>query len=236
MQIMKKGCVDKLECRFPTLFKVMWFSVVLWLLVSIANYFGHWLLFSRLDSFGMGVIFMFAVSLIICFGGAILTLFKKEDALLALGSKGKTIASYSFMITFIVLLLYSMLDLCLSPDYHTEYTRNGGVPLIPVETIIKIVFNFIISVIVSVAVVLSYGYIRICLMMFSGRIRRIGIEIALAVILIVSLSHYINDQPWINILVVLLAAIFLYDIWQLADFKEEQVTWDKIKEVVTEDD
>ena len=73
-------------------------------------------------------------------------------------------------------------------------------------------------------------------MMFSGRIRRIGIEIALAVFLIVSLSHYINDQPWINILVVLLAAIFLYDIWQLADFKEEHVFWDKIKEVVTEED
>lgn len=233
---MKKGCVNKLECRFPTLFKVMWISVVIWLLVSIANYFGHWFIQSRLDGFGMGVIFMFAVSLIICFGRAILNLFKKEGVLLSLGSKAKTIASYSFMISFIVLLLYLMSDLCSSPDYHTDYTRNGGVPLIPGETIIKIVFIFIISAIVSVALVLSYGYIRICLMMFSGRIRRIGIEIALAVFLIVSLSHYINDQPWINILVVLLAAIFLYDIWQLADFKEEHVFWDKIKEVVTEED
>ena len=70
-------------------------------------------------------------------------------------------------------------------------------------------------------------------MMFSGRIRRIGIEIALAVFLIVSLSHYINDQPWINILVVLLAAIFLYDIWQLADFKEEHVFCDVIKKYVS---
>lgn len=234
--IMNKECVNKLECRFPTLFKVMWISVVLWLLVSIANYFGHWFIQSRLDSFGMGVIFMFAASLLICFGVAILKLFKNEDALLALGSKARTIASYSFMISFIALLLYSMLDLCLSPDYHTDYTRNGGVPLIPVETIIKIVFNFIISAIVSVAVVLSYGYIRICLMMFSGRIRRIGIEIALAVFLIVSLSHYINDQPWINILVVLLAAIFLYDIWQFADFKEEHVSWDAIKKYVNEND
>ncbi len=208
---MKKGCANKLECRFPILFKVMWISVVLWLLVSIANYFGHWFIQSRLDGFGMGVIFMFAISLIICFGRAILNQFKKEGALL-LGSKAKTIASYSFMISFIVLLLYSMLDLCLSPDYNTDYTRNGSVTLIPGETIIKIVFNFIISAIVSVALVLSYGYIRICVMMFSGRIRRIWIEIALAVFLIVSLSHYINDQPWINILVVLLATIFLYDI------------------------
>lgn len=233
--IMNKECVNKLECRFPTLFKVMWISVVLWLLVSIANYFGHWFIQSRLDGFGMGVIFMFAISLIICFGRAILNQFKKEGALL-LGSKAKTIASYSFMISFIVLLLYSMLDLCLSPDYNTDYTRNGSVTLIPGETIIKIVFNFIISAIVSVALVLSYGYIRICVMMFSGRIRRIWIEIALAVFLIVSLSHYINDQPWINILVVLLATIFLYDIWQLADFKEEHVFGDVIKKYDKEDD
>lgn len=232
---MKKECANKLECRFPILFKVMWISVVLWLLVSIANYFGHWFIQSRLDGFGMGVIFMFAISLIICFGRAILNHFKKEGALL-LGSKAKTIASYSFMISFIVLLLYSMLDLCLAPDYHTDYTRNGSVTLIPGETIIKIVFNFIISAIVSVALVLFYGYIRICVMMFSGRIRRIWIEIALAVFLIVSLSHYINDQPWINILVVLLATIFLYDIWQLADFKEEHVFGDVIKKYDKEDD
>lgn len=234
--IMNRECVNKLECRYPTLFKAMWISVVLWLIMSIANYFGHWLLQWKLDDFGMGIIIMFAVSLIICFGGAMMNLLKEKGDLFLLQSKAKRIMSYSFLASFVVLLLFSMLDLCLSADYHTDYTRNGGIQLIPAEPIVNIVSNFIISAIVSVAAVVSYGFIRICLMMFSGRIRRIWIEIALAVFLIVSLSHYINDQPWINILVVLLATIFLYDIWQLADFKEEHVFGDVIKKYDKEDD
>lgn len=37
---MEKVKVDKLEYRFPTLFKVMWLVIVVWMVVDIANYFG----------------------------------------------------------------------------------------------------------------------------------------------------------------------------------------------------
>ena len=126
-------------------------------------------------------------------------LLREKGDLLSLQSKAKSIMSHSFLVSFVVLLLFSMLDLCLLADNHTDYTRNGGVQLIPTEPIIKIVSNFVISAIVSVAAVFSYGYIRICIMMFSGRIKSIGVEIALAIVLIVFLSAFINYQPWINI-------------------------------------
>ena len=32
---------------------------------------------------------------------------------------------------------------------------------------------------------------------------------------------YTNDQVLINVVVVFIASIFLYDIWRFADFKEE---------------
>ena len=75
-----------------------------------------------------------------------------------------------------------------------------------------------------------------CFFLFSGRIRRIGVEIALALMMLAYLAAFHNDQLWINVIVVLIAGVFLFDIWCFADFKEEQLSWDKIKETVTEED
>lgn len=34
-----------------------------------------------------------------------------------------------------------------------------------------------------------------------------------------------NDQILVNVMVVVIAGAFLYDIWRLADFQEEQFQW-----------
>ena len=70
---MEKVKVDKLECRFAALFQVMWLSTIVWILVGVANYFGHWLLPDKLDGFGMSILFLFGVSIFICssFGSGI---------------------------------------------------------------------------------------------------------------------------------------------------------------------
>ena len=36
---MKKRKIEKLECRYPTLFKIMWLSTIIWFVIGIANYF-----------------------------------------------------------------------------------------------------------------------------------------------------------------------------------------------------
>jgi hypothetical protein len=69
---MEKMKVNKLECRFPALFKVMWWATVVWVVVSVSNYFGHWLLPEKLDGFGAGILFMFAISSAICFNACCL--------------------------------------------------------------------------------------------------------------------------------------------------------------------
>ncbi len=63
---MERVEVDKVECRFPSLFKVMWLSTVVWIIVEMANYFGHWLMPDKLDGFGISILFMFGITIIVC--------------------------------------------------------------------------------------------------------------------------------------------------------------------------
>ena len=45
----------------------MWLSIVVWIIVGVANYFGHWLMQDKLDGFGMSILFMFGIAIIVCF-------------------------------------------------------------------------------------------------------------------------------------------------------------------------
>ena len=146
---MEKVKIDKMECRFPILFKAMWVVTIEWLIISIVNYYGQWLLQDRL--------FLFAVSIGACF-------------------------------------------------------RKG--------------FSNLVS---------QFGHVR-CFVLFTGRIRRLGIEIALALIAMVSFLISTEELLWLNVVVVLIACAFLYDIWHFADFKETQISMAQIKGLISEED
>ena len=135
---MGKVNVNKLECRYPILFKVMWFTTVVWLIVAIVNCFEHWITPYIMDGIGMSILLLFAISILVCFGKGIVNLVSHHELFGA----------------------------------------------------------------------------------FSGRIRRLGGEILLALVAMIGYTPHTN-QMWYNIVVVLIACAFLYDIWRLADFKEE---------------
>ena len=195
---MKKVKVDKLECHYPALFKVLWGASVVWLLVGIVNYFGHWLVPSKLDGFGMIILSLFAVSVFICFWKGLLKLVSKHG-ILAIDNITRKVASYSFLVSFIV------------------------------GDIIK-------AVIVSIAAVIIYWYVIMFFVLFYGRIRRIGIEVVIAITILVFLSININNSIWQNAFVVLIATAFLYDIWCIADFQETHFSMSQLESLVTEDD
>ena len=73
-------------------------------------------------------------------------------------------------------------------------------------------------------------------MSFSGRIRRLGIEISIAIVLLAVLKVYINDGIWINAIIVLIASAFLYDIWCIADFQETHFSMSQLKGLIAEED
>lgn len=216
---MEKVKVDKLECHYPALFKVLWGATVVWLLVGIVNYFGHWVIQSKLDGFGMSILSLFAVSVFICFWKGILKLVSKHG-ILAIDNITRKVASYSFLVSFAVMLIVSIWEICGTTDSHNGFTRNGGPLFIPYEVVCSIVGDIIKAVIVSIAAVIIYWYVRMFFVLFSGRIRRIGIEVVIAIAMLVILSIYINDSIWQNAFVVLIATAFLYDIWCIADFQE----------------
>lgn len=80
-----------------------------------------------------------------------------------------------------------------------------------------------------------HGYVR-CFVLFTGRIRRLGIEIALALITMVSFLISTKEQLWLNVVVVVIACAFLYDIWRFADFKETEISMAQIKGLISEED
>ena len=147
---MEKVKIDKMECRFPILFKAMWVITIEWLTISIANYYGQWLLQNRLDGVGICILFLFAVSIVACF-------------------------------------------------------RKGFLNMVS-----------------------PYGYVR-CFVLLTGRIRRLEIEIALALITMVWFLISTKEPFGLNAVVVLIACAFLYDIWRFANFKtassERQGCW-----------
>ena len=134
---MEKVKIDKMECRYPTLFNVMWIAIVVWMVVSIANYFGQWLEPDMLDGFGMSILVLFAITCLVCFWSGMMNLVSEHG---------------------------------------------------------------------------------MCFNLFSGRIRRLGIEVALALMMLGYLSINLSNDFLTNMMVVLIAGAFLFDIWRFADF------------------
>ena len=64
---MEKVKIDKMECRFPILFKAMWVITIEWLIISIVNYYGQWLLQDRLDGVGICILLLLAATIVFCF-------------------------------------------------------------------------------------------------------------------------------------------------------------------------
>lgn len=179
---MGKVKVEKVECRFPTLFKVMWLSIIVLIIVGVANYFGHWLMQDKLDGFGMSILLMFGIAIIVCFWKGFMEL-ATQHSVFAIDTMTKKLASYTMLVSFI-----------------------------------------------------GYWYVRVCFILFFGRIRRIGIEVALAIVMLWYLSANMNDSIVVDTIVVLIAGAFLYDIWMFADFKETQFTMSHIKNMVGEEE
>lgn len=231
---MEKVKIDKMECRFPTLFKVMWMATVLWMLISIANLWGHWLMQDKLDGFGLSILCVFAITIIVCFWMGFIRLDSQYD-ILSFGSVTKKIASYTILISFVVMLVFSIWEICGTADSHTESMRNGATS-IPIETLSAIFVDFSKAVMLSIAAVTIYWYVRMCFILFSGRIRRLGIEVALNFMMLWYLAINGNDQLWIDMIIVVIAGTFLYDIWRFADFKETQFSMRQLENLVKEDD
>lgn len=231
---MKKVELNKMECHFPSLFKIMWLAIVVWMVVAIANYFGHWLLPEKLDGVGMSVLFLFGVAMICCFGKTLLDLISKHG-ILAIDATTRRVASYAFMVSFAVLMVISIWEVCGTTDNHSDITRNGNIRSIPLETVFSVIGDIIKAAVLSIGIVLLYWYVRLCFLLFSGRIRRIGVEIVLALAMLAYLVVYMNDQLWVNVIVVLIASSFLYDIWRFADFREEPFQMNRIRKLVEEE-
>lgn len=231
---MEKVKIDKLECRYPTLFKVIWLSTIIWFVVGIANYFGQWLVQDKLDGFGESILLLFGISLFFCFGKGILDLLSQHG--IKTIDMTKKVASYVFMASFAVLLVISIWELCRTTNSTPDFTRSGGILPISVDAIGDIFENLFRAAIFSIGIVIVYWYVRICFFLFSGRIRRLGIEGVLALLMLGYLSVSPKDQILVNVMVVLIAGAFLYDIWRYADFKEIRISMSQIKSLINEED
>ena len=232
---MGKVKVEKVECRFPTLFKLMWLSTVLWIIVEVANYYGHWLMQDKLDGFGMSILLMFGITIIVCFWKGFMEL-ATQHGVFTVDAVAKRLASYTMLITFVVMLLSSIWKICGPTDSHAESLRNGATEGIPEETLCAVIADLFNAALLSIAVVIGYWYVRVCFILFFGRIRRIGIEVALAIVMLWYLSANMNDSIMVDTIVVLIAGAFLYDLWRFADFKETQFSMSQIKNIVSEED
>ena len=231
---MEKVKIDKLECRYPTLFKVIWLSTIIWFVVGIANYFGQWLVQDKLDGFGESILLLFGISLFFCFGKGILDLLSQHG--IKTIDMTKKVASYVFMASFAVLQVISIWELCQTMNSTPNFTRSGGILPISVDAIGDIFENLFRAAIFSIGIVIVYWYVRICFFLFSGRIRRLGIEGVLALLMLGYLSVSPKDQILVNVMVVLIAGAFLYDIWRYADFQETKISMSQIKDLICEED
>lgn len=231
---MGKVKIDKMECRFPTLFKVMWIATVVWMLISIANTWGHWLMQDKLDGFGMSILFVFAITICVCFWKGFWGI-DSQYKVLSIDSVTKKIASYTILLSFVVMLVFSIWEICGTPDSHTESMRNGAAS-IPGETLSAVLVDFSKAVMLSLAAVAVYWYVRMCFILFSGRMRRLGIEVALGFLMLWYLSTNSNDELMVDMIVVVIAGTFLYDIWRFADFKETRFSMRQLERLVKEDD
>lgn len=133
----KKVRVDKLECRCPVFFRIMWWTMLVWLVASVLNYLMDWVPVYVSDIFGCSIIFIFGICLFFSFVNGLLNRVIED----------KGLATY------------------------------------------------------------------------TGRIRRLGNEIIAAIITILLLFDFGNDSSFVNLIVVIIASFFLYDIWKFADIK-----------------
>lgn len=213
---MKKIEVNKLECRFPIFFKAFWWATFVWLVATIVNYFGLWYPLWMLDQLGYGILICFGICLYASFGRSICQLMKDNGAF----KKSKTTDKWMttlFLVFFGLRFLYSIL-----PMGHRDVDNmiNGGFSSATFTIIWAIIIAYIQAAIVTVILVHLFVVFKFMFVTCSGRIRRIGVEIVIAVMIIIYLSFYENESILGCILVVAVAASFLYDIWRIADFSD----------------
>ena len=213
---MKKIEVNKLECRFPIFFKVIWWATLVWLVASIVNYFGLRFPLWMLDQLGYGILICFSLCLYASFGRSICQLMKDNGAFKKSKTTDKWI-SILFLVCFGLIFLYSIITM---GQMEKEYIVNGGFISATFEIIWAIITAYIQAAIVTVILVSLYVMSKFMFVTCSGRIRRIGVEIVIAVMIIIYLSFYENESILGCILVVAVAASFLYDIWRIADFSD----------------
>ena len=231
---MERVKIDKMECRFPVLFKAMWVITIEWLIVSIGNYYGQWLLQNRLDGVGICILFLFAATIVLCFRKGFLNMVSQQGKL-NIDSVTKRIASYSLLTSFAIMMIFSIWEICGENGNQVGAVRNPEYSVIEETLLWAIVGDMIKAMVITIVIVVFYWYVRICFL-FSGRIKRLGIEIALASITMVSFLISTKEQLWINVIVVLIACAFLYDIWHFADFKETRISMAQIKSLINEED
>ncbi len=221
-----------MECHYPVLFKVMWLSTAIWIALSIANSFGNWMIPSKLDYVGMSILLLFAVSLVICFKKGLLNLIN-QHGLFQGDSWSRKVVTYAFLLSFVVMLVLSIWDLCATTGAEYDSARNGVISSITIGFVLTIVGDVFKAAIVSVVSLILYWYIRMCFVLFYGHIRKLGVEMALGLIMLAFLSISTNyNLWWVNTMVVLIAAIFLYDIWRFSDFQASHLSVPEIKRFV----
>lgn len=134
---MLKVRVDKLECRCPVFFRIMWWTTLVWLIASVLNYLMGWLPVYVSDLLGYPILFCFVICLFCSF------------------------------------------------------------------------FNGLVNRVIE-----DKG-----LACYNGRIRRLGYEFAAAAIMIFFVLVRGNDSPLVDLIVIIIASSFLYDIWKFAEIK-----------------
>lgn len=229
---MEKIKVDRMECHYPALFKVMWLSTVIWIAMSIANYFGIWMIPSKLYNVGMSILLLFAVSLVICFKKGLRNLINQHGVFQG-DSWSRKVVTYSFLLSFVVMLVLSIWDLCATTGEEQELARNGVISSITIGFVFIIVGDVFKAAIVSIVSLILYWYIKMCFVLFYGHIRKLGVEMTLGLIMMAFLAISTNyNLWWVNTMVVLIVAIFLYDIWRFADFQASHLSVSDIKKFV----
>ena len=142
---MERIRVDKLDCHFPILFKIGWIATVIWMVVGIANYFGHWLEPYSLDEFGKSFLFFFTISILICYGKGVIA-FISQHAYVGKRNNTKKMASFTFRASFVILLVISMWEICETPDGY----RDISIKSIPYEAAYSLMCDIIIASIISI--------------------------------------------------------------------------------------
>lgn len=233
---MERVEVNKLKCRYPTWFKVMFFATGVWLLVSIANSFGHWLLQERLDHYGMNILELFAISSVVCFFEGFVELFTRHKIRL-IDKLTRKVASYTFFLVFGILFIISIWQWCGASDNSLAFSATTGrsVSLHSLDGVAYVIGTALKAALCTAAIVAVFLFVKTFLFLLTGRIRKLGIEFLISIGIMAYLMYNAQNHLWLNMSVVLIALAFLYDIWKLADFQGFKVP-DNWMEILTKED